>query len=313
MWKHFHEGFNGITGIPIVMCKWCSTGCDHPDSGKHKSTSVMHKHLTSCPSLSKKVKQKIEDSKAKKSTDSKPPVEFSEYEFKLRALKMQLANHLSFNFWDNPRTREFIQLLKDDAPPLNRHNMVEFLKDEANRIRNIIHEKLLTNASKISLALDTWSAPYSKKSYLCKIPIMVLSDSLGITAHFIDNEWNMVEGVIAFEEMVGRHTGKKMAQLVLNAVVKNSFTQKLGHVTADNAANNKKMLKVIEDTLLRKYKVAWKWKEYYIPCLSHVINLAVQALLADFKAQCSADDEYSGLESGPDPIIFKLRTTRSGD
>ena len=176
----------------MLACKYCSISMVHPDAKNHRSTSAMGKHLQVCELIESMSRKRIY---GVKSAGSKTPkvVEFTEHEYRLRALKMQLANHLSFNFWSNPMTREFITFLKSDAPPLNRHNMALFLSEQANEIHNSIADKLKTNTSKVSLALDAWSAPYSKKSYMCKMGIIIIADDSGITAHLIDNDWNLVD------------------------------------------------------------------------------------------------------------------------
>jgi hypothetical protein len=135
----------------------------------------MSKHLPLCEKIDHQARrllnQKLEKKRAKKESDRLLVTEFTDKEYRMRALRMQIANHLSFNFWNNKRTREFIHLLKPDAPPLNRHNMADTLDEEANRIRGVISERLAKHSGKVHLALDAWSAPYSRKSFMCKIPL----------------------------------------------------------------------------------------------------------------------------------------------
>ena len=158
----------------MVACKCCQLAMVHPNTTKHSSMSAMGKHLDCCPMLDYNDRKQFNEIKSKQgnvTSNFKKVIEFTEHEYCFRALRMQLANHLSFNFWRNLYTREFIELLKGDALPLNRHNMTSFLAQEAEQIRNLISEKLKYNTSKISLALDAWSGVYTRKSYMCKIQI----------------------------------------------------------------------------------------------------------------------------------------------
>ena len=62
-----------------------------------------------------------------------------------------------------------------------------------------------------------------------------------------------------------------------------NIAEKLFCITADNASNNKKAMKSLTKLLLVRKGIKWNWKEYYISCLNHVIDLAVQAFLKKIK------------------------------
>jgi len=82
---------------------------------------------------------------------------------------------------------------------------------------------------------------------------------------------------------MGRHTGSRLADAIFNIITDFEISEKLFCITTDNASNNIKCMKKLSDKLLEK-GVIWSAKEHHIPCLNHVINLAVQAFLKKLKA-----------------------------
>ena len=138
---------------------------------------------------------------------------------------------------------------------------------------------------------------------------------LGITIHFIDEEWKQQAMVLSFKQLEGRHTGLALAGSLQEVLKEFGILQKVGGITLDNASNNGKMIQAMEIYFERK-KYSWEAKMYHVQCLAHVINLAVQASLdnsgsqkkeleteADLEESCSSDsDKY---DTGNSPCHIK--------
>jgi hypothetical protein len=58
---------------------------------------------------------------------------------------------------------------------------------------------LKNNPEKISFVLDGWTSPN-------------VIEFLGITAHYIDANWNLKEVLVDFVELSGSHSGDNLAQ-----------------------------------------------------------------------------------------------------
>lgn len=41
---------------------------------------------------------------------------------------------------------------------------------------------------------------------------------IAVTAHYIDNDWNLVSGVISFAELGGSHTGEHLADHLVGII-----------------------------------------------------------------------------------------------
>jgi hypothetical protein len=62
-----------------------------------------------------------------------------------------------------------------------------------------------------------------------------------------------------------------------------NIAEKLFCITTDNASNNKKAMKCLSKLLRKRKGIRWRWEDYHISCLNHVIDLAVQAFLKSIK------------------------------
>lgn len=63
----------------------------------------------------------------------------------------------------------------------------------------------------------------------------------GITCHWINDNWELKEFVLAAVEMRESHTGENIAKLIFNTLADSGITDKLFCITADNASNNSTM------------------------------------------------------------------------
>ncbi|CAI5504400.1 unnamed protein product [Closterium sp. Naga37s-1] len=79
--------------------------------------------------------------------------------------------------------------------------------------------------SKVSFTIDMWTAP-SNKAWLV------------VTGHWIDENFQLRTMVLEFREMLGRHGGREMAQVVEETVVQWGLEGRCLGFTTDNASSN---------------------------------------------------------------------------
>lgn len=125
-------------------------------------------------------------------------------------------------------------------------------------------ERLEVVDSRIHLTMDCWTSTN-------------LMDFCAFGAHFIDSEWKLQAVLLDFVPMPDRHTADELLALVKDVVNDFSLIDRVGCITADSASNN--------IALCRKLKedVSTFQDFTHIPCLAHVLNLAAQAAIAEFK------------------------------
>jgi len=104
--------------------------------------------------------------------------------------------------------------------------------------------------------------------------------------------------LIGFEPLKGSHTGEHMAGILYKVLEHFSITKRLLCITTDNAGNNGTMRKELEE-LLNSLDINNNWSSdsTKIPCLAHVIQLVVKAILGAFNikpAEGEGVDDVNG-------------------
>jgi hypothetical protein len=77
----------------------------------------------------------------------------------------------------------------------------------------------------VALSLDGWSSS-TRLSFL------------GIIAHYITKDWELVEELIGFESLKDVHSGIALAEVVNNTCSQFKLTGQVISITTDNASNN---------------------------------------------------------------------------
>lgn len=98
---------------------------------------------------------------------------------------------------------------------------------------------------------------------------------MAVTYHFINNDFQIVTGLLDFVKISGKHTGKSLAASLINIFEDFHFKKtQVFTITVDNASNNNTMMK----ELIEKGYITSS--EYRIRCFAHILNLAAQDLLS---------------------------------
>ncbi|CAH9123067.1 unnamed protein product [Cuscuta epithymum] len=111
---------------------------------------------------------------------------------------------------------------------------------------------------------------------------------LGLTAHFVDHDWNMDKRVLAFREFNERHTAEHIFILMEHILIEYNLFDKVFVIGFDNATNNTAAIPKLRElcganTLMGRF--------FHQRCACHVINLCVQDGL---KALGDALEEVKG-------------------
>ena len=117
-----------------------------------------------------------------------------------------------------------------------------------------------------------------------------MTNDPGITAHYIDQLFDLYQPLLAFEAFDERHTGINLAKIVLKVLHEYDITKKLSCITTDNASNNYAMVRHLS-SFLREEGIQWDHHTQHIPCLAHIINLTVKEFLINLE-----DGEEGGRE-----------------
>ena len=104
-------------------------------------------------------------------------------------------------------------------------------------------------------------------------PYMVL------TAHWINNEWDLKHTIIAFQRLPHPHTGRQIQNATFKILQDFSIATKALTITIDNGANQVAAMRLLSTTLSQNLQVDFS----IIRCGAHTIALVVNAGLAKFK------------------------------
>jgi hypothetical protein len=110
--------------------------------------------------------------------------------------------------------------------------------------------------------------------------------------------------LLAFIPLEGRHTGANLAQYVEDTIEKFDIAKKLFCITTDAASNNKTLIVSLANALQEKYNVHIDLEDRRVPCLAHIINLAVSAFLQNLKV---IEDEMSKDDGKQDEDTLRKR------
>ncbi|KAG2228607.1 hypothetical protein INT48_006894 [Thamnidium elegans] len=119
---------------------------------------------------------------------------------------------------------------------------------------------------------------------------------MGITAHFIDQEWEPQQITIALKHMKNTsHAGSDLGRLFIDILEDYEIKSNLFCLITDNASNNGKLADYLEETAERDSSSTFKRNKNLISCLSHVINIVCHDLI-DKGLQSKAPTEDVNME-----------------
>ena len=139
---------------------------------------------------------------------------------------------------------------------------------------------MIPSGSKVSLAMDCWT------SQTCKA-------FMAITCYFFTSDWQYKEALLGFEPLVGKHSGTNLANVALRVLEQHELQLRVLAVATDGASNNTTMMVQFNDQIRETLDTSPALRSQafdadimrltdsstHIPCLAHVIQLAVRALL----------------------------------
>jgi len=197
-----------------------------------------------------------------------------------------------FSATEHPSFTRMIEAANEivSLPPMMKRKAIKdnVVKDFASQ-RKILAETLSSNSSMLSFTLDAWTS----KNQLA---------FLGITVHWIDDDFNLHNTLFDFIKMDGSHTGVNLAKYFVESVKSMGCEHKIMAITTDNASNNITMMNEIE-TQLALMGITINKESVHVRCMAHTINLAVQLMIKPFstkrvpKSKKSVEKRNTGKET----------------
>jgi hypothetical protein len=122
---------------------------------------------------------------------------------------------------------------------------------------------------------------------------------MAVHIHYIDDDWTMQQELLDFISIEGSHSGSTLAEYICNLLEFYDIEDRLSNIMADNASNMDTLVQNISDRLGRTI--------YRSRCISHILNLVVQAILGKGGSCplffCSESESLSDSEPEEEVIV----------
>jgi len=183
-WQEFYEGFDVKKKKPVLECKHCREHLGHPllvgagstDGETSRTlagvTTGMIRHLNACKSYQKGKGKGAGSIDKFLGFEGKQRSVATKDDVHEKVLQFFISGNIAFNQADNPYFRDLIELIKvgcNETITVNRDNVTKRLHEKAVLSKDDLMATLMSNESRISLALDCWTSR-NKIAFLGKDP-----------------------------------------------------------------------------------------------------------------------------------------------
>jgi len=190
------------------------------------------------------------------------------------AITLQLIKHIvvsksPFNIVENQTFIDLCKVLNKDYIVPSRRTIIRSIESEYD-ILEVKMKHIFTNPHiKLALTCDGWSSRKFKGYFV-------------ITAHWIDDEWELKSIILDFKYFPPPHNCTNTANLIMGVVNKYNISQKIISVTTDNGSEMKPALEFVRTALITHFN-ADIHPEWHVRCTCHIINLMVKDLTASIR------------------------------
>jgi len=215
VWNYYSKKYNNRHEVTSIVCSLCQT-CYKPSN----TDGTLAKHLQN--------KHPNKAIKKQSTLDAYTAKPYSRTDKKYQQLTNTLINtivccQLPFAIVDNPY---FITMLNTLDGCYSVPCRQTIRKEVINRHDSMREEilKELVKPRKLSITCDIWSS-------------VTMQSYLGVTVHFIDNEWNLRHFLLDLCYFPGQHTSQRIEEFIMRVLEDANITNKLLCMTTDNAAS----------------------------------------------------------------------------
>ncbi|CAH9103098.1 unnamed protein product, partial [Cuscuta epithymum] len=263
MKNNFDKWKDPQTGYWHATCKWCNNNYSLGTSGGYGSAA---RHL--------KAKHPVEYAKLGGGTGKQTQISrfansqpFGNFAYNDAQNLTGMANliceeNLPYLFSESLALKDYAQ---GSLNPQFRNYSRKTVKKEIIRLYNAEKERLQNFFAnfdgRVTICSDIWEDDFHHLYYL------------GLTAHYIDEDWNMHKRVLAFREFNDRHTAEHIYILIERILIEYNLIDKVFAIGFDNATNNTAAIPRLRElcganSLMGRF--------FHQRCACHVINLCVQ-------------------------------------
>jgi hypothetical protein len=184
--------------------------------------------------------------------------------------------------------------------PKSSNTIHKRIKEEFIRQCVILIDVFKRSQSRVHLSLNIWTTPSRNRAYL------------EIVAHWVDEQSNILETLIALPDMDDRHTGANIAEALFDVNKKYGIIEKVGYCQLDSASNNTMAMNELQSLLVDEFGECAgviTASERCLRCFGHLLNLSARKLLFGEDADAFELDNLAEQQDMED----KMRSWRKGN
>ncbi|KAL2920462.1 putative AC transposase [Bienertia sinuspersici] len=165
---------------------------------------------------------------------------------------------------EHVKLREMLTYLNSKLRHITRNIILKYCLLEHKRLKSMLHEILADVNSRIRFTCDCWSACTSR-------------GFLTLTAHFIDNNWNLKSHILNFRYFPPPHRGVDIYLFVVGLIKEWNLEGKTFSMTCDNAGSMDVMVARLKSDLQTFGTLPLGGRFFHVRCCAHILNLIVQS------------------------------------
>ncbi|KAG5552225.1 hypothetical protein RHGRI_010340 [Rhododendron griersonianum] len=250
-------------GVEKAVCIYCNKRL----AGSSKNgTSHLGDHHNICPRRKvADLRQKVLTSNFMKGEGKLKLEAYIFYQnFARRALACMIIMHeYPLSIVDHIGFRNFVQALQPAFTMVSRNT----IKSDIFKIYDVEKVKTMKALEKIqgrvAVTTDMWTASNQERGYMV------------ITAHFVDDSWNLQSRILRFVYVPCPHTAQVLCDALMDTLLDWNIDRKLSTITVDNCSTNDAMVSL----LLEKFDpncLWWSGSLFHVRCAAHILNLIVK-------------------------------------
>lgn len=222
----------------------------------------MLRHMDVCLKTSQKDVAQILLSHSQSSLGMKTS-KFDQNKYRVLLTAAVVMHDLSFSFVQYKGIRARHSYLNEEVKHVSRNTCKSDVLSKYKKEKCKLKKILESIPGRISLTFDLWTS-------------IATYGYITITAHYIDNDWNLEKKLLNFSYMPPPHSGVAICQKVYNLLADWKIENKLFAFTLDNASSNDVFVELLRSQLNLKQSLLLNGDLFHVRCCAHVLNLIVR-------------------------------------
>jgi len=254
VWKYFEKVKNDDNIILSINCQLCEVEYE-----VSTSTTTLRQHLTGTHSSTYMSNNQPNQS------NQKPSYTLTEQKHITTKLAQWITVDLQpFSVVEQAEFRDFIYTLDSRYVIPCRQNIKQEVELLFSQRRTNLKSEINNIMSKFSLTTDIWTSSYNHIAFL------------GITMHYINNNWEVKKCLLDFIPIEGSHSENLILTKLIELLQEFNISNRVISLTTDNSSN----MLVCERELANELEAEFFGLTFsHNRCAAHIINLAVKAEL----------------------------------